>query len=149
MPWPGNGSRERLWDLPRSVAEDALLPHPSAQDKASRYPLPALLSQNQPWLQKHETICPGDLVPAALHAEFNNCFDLENIYQCNENGAAAFGKSVFSRLLLFPVGPKSSNGNHHFPTYETWDSLDQCSVLDQSIQHQTSRVSKGALILSF
>lgn len=43
MAWLGNGSRERLWDLPRSVAEDAQLSHLNSQDN-SKYSLPALMS---------------------------------------------------------------------------------------------------------
>jgi len=68
MLWLGNGSRERLWDLPRSVAEVAQLSHPSSQDKTSIYSLPALLcgAKISPGSKNVKVVCFGDIVPTAL-----------------------------------------------------------------------------------
>lgn len=53
MPWLGNGSRERLWDLHTSMAEDAQLSHPNSHNKASKKSLPALLcwAKSQCWFK--------------------------------------------------------------------------------------------------
>ena len=81
--------------------------------------------------------------------EFNNCFHLENVCQYHENGAIVFGKSVFSKLLLFSVGPKSSNGNPDFPTPETFGTCQFGSVQCSGSKPSSTRTPGLVKALSF
>lgn len=146
MPWLGNGSRERLWDLPGAVAEGAQLSHPRDEFLT---PSHAVLSQNQPWFQTWKSSVLVVLYKQGSRAEFNCCFDLENVGPYSEIWAVTFGKSAFSELLLFPVGPRSSSGNHRCPAHWRVPARISAVLWIEAIQLQGSGVSKGALTLPF
>ena len=56
---------------------------------------------------------------------------------------------MFPKLLLFPFGPKSSNGNHNFPTLEAFGTCQFGSVQCSGPKPSSTRTPGLAKVLSF